>query len=201
MRNATMFKKLFVLIATFVVTMVFLVGNGYIEMSRLAGNTKEMYEDSLLPSVSFGKFRANNHTMEKILFQIMQQRTKEEGEQLLTQKKELVAANLQILEELQKANLSSDKKEALAELSQVYLSYLNVHNNLLALGNANKNVEAYQQYKTKGIEAINALLAITDPLEKAIQEEAAQRSQESSAEAKRVTLLSLIFSSIMMCYV
>lgn len=197
MRNATMFKKLFVLIATFVVTMVFLVGNGYIEMSRLAGNTKEMYEDSLLPSVSFGKFRANNRTMEKILFQIMQQTTKEEGEQLLAQKKELVAANLQILEELQKANLSSDKKEALAELSQVYLSYLNVHNNLLALGNANKNVEAYQQYKTKGIEAINALLAITDPLEKAIQEEAAQRSQESGAEAKRVTLLSLIFSSIM----
>ncbi|MGN4125556.1 methyl-accepting chemotaxis protein [Lysinibacillus sphaericus] len=197
MRNATMFKKLFVLIVTFVITMVFLVGNGYKEMLRLATNTKEMYEDSLVPSVNFGKFRSNNRTMEKILFQIMQQTTKEEGEQLLAQKKELVAANLQLLEELQNANLSPDRKEALAELSQAYLSYLNVHNNMLALGNENKNVEAYQQYKTKGIEAINALLAITAPLEKAIQEDAAERSQSSNAEAKRVTLLSLIFSIVM----
>ncbi len=184
-KNMKVRSKQFLLIIIFTITMVTVVGVNGNTIMKGSKDADALYYERLLPTVSFGKYRANNRAIESAIFQSMQNINREEATQLTQTINTLLADNEKFLQDFSNSpRIIDEEKTLITELINNYAPYKQTILSILNLGSQNKNKEAYALWKTQGISSTAAIVAPGEQLEKLELKLAEDTNNQNTSNAK-----------------
>lgn len=192
MRNLKVATKLFLLIGVFIVAMGVQTALGYYSMTKMANNSRDMYFDRMVPQADFLNYRANNRSMETILFQSMQTTSEQEAKELKIKFDSKVIANTKILEKLLTTGLTTEEKKLVSDIKIKYISYIGSMQDAFALGASNRNEEAYDYYKENVAPIMDVVTSLGEKLEKNLIDGAAAINESGNKQGKQSLLLSIV---------
>ncbi len=197
LRNLSVGKKLFMLVGIFIISILVVVFIGYRSMSNLSDFNTSLYEDRLLTSIDFGKYRANNRALEATMFNSMQQVTEEEAVALTKKYNDLSTANTKYLQTLHDSGITDEEKAVVTQIQSSYQKYVKGIGDALTLGNVNKNAEAYALYKSEILPTIQETTTLGAQLEKLTIDTAKSKNAEDTKNANQAIITSIVLSAVM----
>lgn len=197
MRNLKVATKLFLLIGVFIISMITLSVIGYISMTTMAKNADSIYTDRMVPQSNFLQYRANNRAMETIIFRMMQDTSKQDVENFKVQYEELLAENIKFLDMFLESGMTSEEKKLVTDIQAAYSAYIDSMRQVMALGEQNRNNEAYEYFKTNVTPAFDVIYPLGVQLEKMLMEGADAINRSNSENAKQTMLITTIISMVM----
>lgn len=112
MRNLKVATKLFLLIGVFIIAFGGQSAIGYSALTQMNNNSHDMYYDRMMPEADFLIYRSNNRELESTMFQMMQETSAQEGEDLLNRFGDLKEENIQLLNRLLTSGIDAEEKKS-----------------------------------------------------------------------------------------
>lgn len=169
LRNASIGRKLFILISLSVVIFFFIGGTGFYYMQQMKKNSEEIYKDALLPIKWQGQIRTNNRAVDGYTLEMLLARDTKTMAELGELIAERIDENKELQIKLEKSLLSASEVEKMIQFEEDYELYLTELQKVAELafaGNAELGYTKYQDELKATLESTNALLGeIGDYLE------------------------------------
>ncbi|UNK16273.1 methyl-accepting chemotaxis protein [Paenibacillus sp. N3/727] len=197
LRNLKVRTKLFLLIGFFTVSMVTLSVIGFLSMTSMAKNADAIYFNHMIPQANFIKYRANNRAMETIVFQLMQDTSRQETEKFNAKFEELLTENLKYLDMFLESGMSQEEKKIVTDIKAGYPAYIESMRQVIALGGQNRNDEAYDYYKSVVEQAYNVIYPLGVQLENDLMNSADAINRSNTEHAEQSIQLTFFISIVM----
>ncbi len=160
LRNMAVGRKLFLQVMVCIIALLVVGGIGYFSIKEIDQNAENMYAHQLLPTIEFNAYRANNRALETTLFHSMQDISSEKITPLREKMNELFTKNNKFLNELPAKLNDVEAKNLANSILANYPAYEASIRKAFALGEVNKNKEAYAVYEKEIIPASKLVVDI-----------------------------------------
>ncbi len=199
LKNMKVRSKQFLLIIIFTITLVSVVSVSGYTMDSLAKDSESLYQQRLLPAVEFGKYRANNRSIELAVSQSMQMIPEEEATKLTQTVTTLFAENEKFLQDfLSNPTTTEEEKTLLTEITTSYAPYKQTMIDVLNLGNAKKNIEALALWEAKGIQVKDGIAVPGSKLEELEAKLASDTNEQNQQNEKKGLYTSIAVAVILL---
>ncbi|MEK3661673.1 HAMP domain-containing methyl-accepting chemotaxis protein [Paenibacillus sp. FSL F4-0236] len=192
MRNLKVATKLFLLIGVFIIAFGGQSAIGYSALTQMNNNSHDMYYDRMMPEADFLIYRSNNRELESTMFQMMQETSAQEGEDLLNRFGDLKEENIQLLNRLLTSGIDAEEKKIVREIQAQFSSYIEGMQAVLDIGALNRNEEAYDYYKKNVVEARDTITSLGVKLKDDLIAGADAINESTNKQAKQGTMLTII---------
>lgn len=186
-----MSKKLAVLIAAFMTTLVIVAAMSHTMIGRMADTGEGIYEERLIPIRALGQLRTDNRALEGYLLELMLTTDGSRNEELQANIEERRNGMIQNLKTFNDTYTSRDASinQEIEDLSAEIETYLAGVDPVMRPALRNENVAAYRQYVNDLRPVRLALVENASIVMDAINQEAEAASRAMQAERERTVLL------------
>lgn len=207
LRNATIGKKLIVLIASSILIFFIVGGTGYYFMNDMKKNSEVMYQDALLPIDWQSQIQTNNRAIEGHTLEMLVSSDVKERQALKELINERINNNEKLIYSLEEKLLFDTEIERMDQFKEIYAKYkedLYSSMDLIVAGNDKFDYSAYQQVLKEPVNKGNAILdeigVYLDNYAEHLNTSTKKSEKTSNTIVIIIIFLSLVFQ-IMMGYV
>ncbi|WP_342513782.1 methyl-accepting chemotaxis protein [Sporosarcina sp. FSL K6-1522] len=183
LRNASIGKKLFILISLSVLIFFAIGGTGFYYMQKMKENSDQVYQEGLLPIKWQSQIRTNNRAVDGYTLEMLLTTDSAEQAELGALIEERISETQELVAKLEEILLSDAERKKMAEFNESYSDYLvelQKVGELVFEGKADLGYIKYKQELKKTLESTNSLLGeigaylenYADDLDKSITESA-----------------------------
>ncbi|MEH7345018.1 methyl-accepting chemotaxis protein [Bacillus sp. JJ1532] len=148
-KNFKIKNKLFILIITSIIFLMTISAIGYVYMSQMSNNTKEMYTERLIPIKNINLIRNNNRALDSYVLELIITDDRAKQVDLETKINERFEQNNQLMKEYEATELDGDEKQNFTHLQEHLKAYERELNGIVDLALAGKREQAYLAYSTQ----------------------------------------------------
>lgn len=191
MKNLSMSKKLTVLIAAFMTTLVIVAAMSHTMIGRIADTGEAIYEERLIPIRALGQLRTDNRALEGYLLELMLTTDGSRNEELqanIEERRNGMVQNLKTFNDTYTSRDASINQE-IEDLNGEIDTYLAGVDPVMRPALRNENVAAYRQYVNDLRPVRLALVETATVVMDDINKEAEAASRAMQAERERTVLI------------
>ncbi|KAB2329959.1 methyl-accepting chemotaxis protein [Cytobacillus depressus] len=195
-KNFKIKNKLFVLVSTAIIFLISISAIGYIYMSQMSANTKEMYTDRLIPIKNINLIRNNNRALDSFVLELMITNDRAKQVDLETKINERFDQNNQLMNEYEATGLDAASKQNFNHLQEHLHAYEKELQTIVDLALAGKSDEAYSLYSTK----LNSVKVAVSGYSDVISDsniKASENLNKANADKKNQATMIMLFVSLL----
>ncbi|QDX92240.1 methyl-accepting chemotaxis protein [Brevibacillus laterosporus] len=197
LRNVSVGKKLSLLIGSLILFVAIANAMSINVLNTITKNTDQILEDRLVPSIILGSYASLNQYLHVKILEDMLESDLQKSRNIEKEALETLEKNKQHLAAYKETRLSPEEEVLINSMLSIYPKYTDAVTHTLELTSDNKNQEAYEFFKTKGLTILEEMDKLVDDLYELNIQLAEQVSEESSKEASNTRSL-LIFITILL---
>ncbi|MBY0121232.1 methyl-accepting chemotaxis protein [Bacillus sp. S/N-304-OC-R1] len=195
-KNLKIKNKLFILVITSIIFLISISAIGYIYMSQMSKNTKEMYTDRLIPIKTINLIRNNMRALDSFVLELIITDDRAKQVDLETKITERFQQNNQLLKEYEDTGLVGDAKQNFSHLQEHLKAYERELNDIAKLALAGKSQEAYTNYSTQ----LNSVRVAVSGYSDVISDSnitASEQLNQKNVEMKNQATMIMLFVSLL----
>lgn len=147
LRNASIGRKMFILISLSIVIFFVIGGTGFYYMQQMKNNSEQMYQDALLPIKWQSQMSTNNRAIDGYSLEMLlssDDSVKQELKGLITER---IDENKELESSLKKSLLSDVQVERIVQFREIYDQYISELEKVMDLALAGKSELGYDKYQ------------------------------------------------------
>ncbi len=208
MKNLKIGKKILLLLAIAVVSILAVGATGYIYMNQMAQNSEEMYDHRLLPLQYVDQIKTNNRSLDSYTLEYILNEDSSVTKELLTSTQEKEAETRELIASFRAASNTQVNQDLITQFEELFDTYITKVYSLQSRGVSLDKEDAYEVYTTEIKETRRALNEIGDQIGANIiasSEKLSESNKSFVAQASLISnlviLLSLVLFGILGWYI
>ncbi len=193
LRNLRVRKKFIVIIVTFLIGLIIILGNGMYGLYQISKSADELYQSRYLSSSVLGDFRANTIAAEETLLAAFVATDRELVNEYRGQVENKLGITQSTLEAFEKNNLLPEERKIFVELKAAYGIYRTQMNQFNQDADPNKTLTSTQRTEktAKILEQRDKILEITTKLMKTNKQAAEDQNIQTKETVKKADWIML----------
>ncbi|MDX1771049.1 MAG: methyl-accepting chemotaxis protein, partial [Planococcaceae bacterium] len=190
MKNLNIRKKIMLLLAIAVVSIIAVGATGYIYMNQMAQNSEDMYDHRLLPLQYIDQIKTNNRSLDSYTLEYILNEDSSVTKELLTSTQEKEAHTRELIASFRAASNTQANQDLITQFEELFDTYIVKVYSLQSRGVSLDKEDAYEVYTTDIKETRRALNEIGDQIGANIIASSGKLSESNKSFVTQASLIS-----------